>query len=127
MSDRDDEPDNVIAVDFTGKLTPAPSRLRPVRKSHPTFQRIVSGASVISCGHRSLEIDEETLDIECVDCKTQIDARLLVLDWARRERQLDWSHEKVAQARLEFVELERQVRNLKAQLRRVRERLRGES
>lgn len=115
-----DDDDNVIAVDFTAK--PMETTLRPVRRRRSDFTRLVMGDRVISCGHPHLLIDEDTLDIECGECHERIDARLFVLEWARRERQLEWAREKLEAIRNEHAELERLVRNLKARLRRARDK-----
>jgi hypothetical protein len=82
------------------------------------FTRVTMGDRVVSCGHPRVLLDEVTLDLECGECKAPIDIRLFVLEWAQKLRRLEYSRETVKRLGEERAELERQIRNLKAQRRR---------
>jgi hypothetical protein len=118
-----DDEDNVIAVDFTAGDRPT-TTLLPVRRERSSFgTRLTMAGRVIQCGHPRLEIDEQTLDLDCVDCKERIDPRLFVLEWARRERSVQWTREEVARLHKEVDELRAEERRIKARIRRAKEKL----
>ena len=113
--------DNLIPVDFTAKPEKdATSTLVLHRQQRTAYGgRATMGGLVVACGHPHLQMDEDTLDLECVDCKEQLDCRLFVLDWARRIRSLHWTREEVSRLNDEASRLKNEIRNLKAQLRRA--------
>ena len=110
---------DVISVDFTAKREDVATTILPHRKNHPSFMRITMGGVQVACGHSSILIDEDTLDLECADCKEPIDARLFVMEWAKRLRSLQWSREAVDRLRAERDKLQQEVKNLKAAKRRA--------
>lgn len=81
-------------------------RLRTVRK--------------MGCKHERVTIDEYTLDIECVDCERRVEPAHVLLQIARREMNLLWSHQDNERLRREAEGLKAEIRRLKQQRHRGR-------
>lgn len=100
---------DIIDLDEARKTT-----IREVRKDY----------SKPVCRHRSLQISATEYHLSCVDCGAAMDPYRVLLDYAGKERSLEWSQSAVEKARKAVDTLRAEEKRVKARLRRAREALR---
>lgn len=76
------------------------------------------------CDHKYVELDEDTRQITCNECKKVIDPFEFVLGWAKEERRQIWNlqdlHRQIAERTLERDELLKEVKSLKGKRSRAK-------
>ena len=73
-----------------------------------------------SCYHRRYQIDEEAQIVSCTDCKKQLDPFVVLLDYARKERNFLMT---LDDRRRKSIQLKESVKNLLAEEKRIKARI----
>ena len=111
MSD-DTPPDNVLAFRVPSPhQTVGPSPL--MQRRHSMLDRKPW------CGHQAAYVDRDARDVTCQACGADLDPITVLDNIAREEMRLIWSREELVKLREERDELQREIRNLKAQAKRA--------
>lgn len=77
------------------------------------------------CRHLKLKVDAEMRTVECSLCGVVLDPVQVLIDFARKERKLGYTHQAMKDARGRLRNLEDEERRIKSRIRRAEKKLKG--
>lgn len=92
---------------------------KPPKDATTTLTVKKSRHNRFSCRHGHLVVDEETRTIVCTSCKAVLDPFLLFCEMAEGHRHVAGWRANLSRLRCELDDLNRQIRNAKARLKRA--------
>lgn len=75
------------------------------------------------CLHPAVLVYEDCYRVECAECEEPLDPYNVLLQYARKERNFQWTREEQRKLDAEIADLKREEKRVKARLERARQRL----
>lgn len=82
----------------------------------------VKDRNIPTCLHGRVWVDEEARKVTCRDCERQLDPISVLLSFARKERNFQYTKESISSLRLEIDELKKEERRIKARIRTAKKK-----
>lgn len=117
--------------DLTVRLAEANLQARDMANRQPTldhaFSRGEHGKKSTCKYHPSVIVDETKREVRCRYCEESVDAFVVLLEFAKKERhlfnQLEWRRDEMKKLNLELADLKKNRASLRAQVNAAKKRL----
>jgi len=110
------EDDFVIEVDFSKAKAKG-------EESGGSTRLFTKQKKASRCKHLRVDIDDELRTVICSDCREELDAVQVLVEYANRERLMAYKHDTVSALNRKIDELKKEERKIKSSIRYVKKKL----